>query len=183
LKHPDIDNFLAQFSEEEILVHISGEMSEDILNGTIQQTEVKLEDIEANFKKIRKVMNVLVETLQNLFLHTDAQVGGLLENGEPVKQVTFLLSLKNEEYNILAANYIEKDKIEGLRTKLDKINGLDKDGLRSYYKEVLNNGQYSVHGGGGLGMIDIARKSGNKLGYEFSDATNDFGLFIFKAKI
>ena len=73
------------------------------------------------------------------------------------------------------------------KTLLDCVhsfcNALDKDGLRSYYKEVLDNGQYSVHGGGGLGMIDIARKSGNKLEYDFSDVNDDFGLYILKIKV
>ena len=70
-----------------------------------------------------------------------------------------------------------------LKAKLDKINALDKEGLRSYYKEVLDNGQYSVHGGGGLGMIDIARKSGNKLDYDFSDVSDTFGLYVLKLKV
>ena len=83
----------------------------------------------------------------------------------------------------MTANYIEVDNIAPLKAKLDKINALDKDGLRSYYKEVLDNGKYSVHGGGGLGMIDIARKSGNKLEYDFSDVNDYFGLYILKIKV
>ena len=159
-----------------------GEITQDVLTATLSDIEAQLEEAE-DFKKSRKVYNILVEALQNLYHHTDAQAKEELNNGDTKKTASFYLGMKNGEYNILAANYLVRDNIPPLRSKLDKINNLDKDGLRALYKEVLNNGQYSVHGGGGLGMIDIARKSGNKLDYTFSDVNDDYGLFILKIKV
>ena len=106
-----------------------------------------------------------------------------MENGDNIKSAVYYLGRKGGEYNVLVANYLTLDYIPTLKARLDKINNLDKEGLRSYYKEVLNNGQYSVHGGGGLGMIDIARKSGNKLDYDFSNLNTDYGIFTLKIKI
>ena len=167
----------------EILHDFEGEITEVVLTQTLKNIEELLEKTEEDFKKSRKVYNILVEALQNLYHHTDAQAAVVLDNGDQKKTAKFILALKNEEYNILAANYIVKDNIPTLKSKLDKVNSLEKDGLRELYKEVLNNGQYSVHGGGGLGMIDIARKSGNKLEYDFSDVNEDYGLFTLKIKV
>lgn len=167
----------------EILHDFEGEITEVMLTQTLKNIEELLENTEEDFKKSRKVYNILVEALQNLYHHTDAQAAEVLDNGDQKKTARFILALKNEEYNILAANYIVKDNIPTLKSKLDKVNSLEKDGLRELYKEVLNNGQYSVHGGGGLGMIDIARKSGNKLVYDFSDVNEDYGLFTLKIKV
>jgi hypothetical protein len=167
----------------EILRSFEGEITEAVLSETLRDIEAKLEAQEEDFKKSRKVYNILVEALQNLYHHTDAQAQEILDNGDQKKTARFILARKNGEYNILAANYLVLDNVPSLKSKLDKINNLDKEGLRALYKEVLNNGQYSVHGGGGLGMIDIARKSGNKLDYDFASINNDYGLFILKIKV
>ena len=166
-----------------ILHRFEGEITEKVLTDTLRSIEALLEDKEADFKKSRKVYNILVEALQNLFHQTDSQTAEVLNNGDQKRTARFILAQKNEEYNILASNYILKDNIPTLKSKLDKVNSLDKQGLREYYKEVLNNGQYSVHGGGGLGMIDIARKSGNQLDYSFEDVNEDYGLFTLIVKV
>lgn len=167
----------------EILQSFEGEVTEPVLSEILKESEDRLENEEEDFKKRRKVYNILVEALQNLYHHTDAESREVLDNGDHKKTAAFIVARKNSEYNILAANYIVKDNIPSLKARLDKINGLDKEGLKLYYREVLNNGQYSVHGGGGLGMIDIARKSGNELVYEFADVNRDYGLFVLKIKV
>ncbi|MEQ9187093.1 MAG: SiaB family protein kinase [Cryomorphaceae bacterium] len=171
-----IKQFTDDLDDGALLVNFQGEVHEDRISKILGDVEQKLEATEEDFKKQRKVYNILVETLQNLYHHTDA-----LEDGKKI--VTFILAKTDEGYSILAANYIDLNNVPPLKAKLDKISSLDKDGLRAYYKEVLDNGQYSVHGGGGLGIIDIARKSGNKLDYDFSEVSDTFGLYVLKIKV
>ena len=76
-----------------------------------------------------------------------------------------------------------KKNVEKLDQRLKKINSLDKEDLRDYYREVLGNGSVSNKGTAGLGMIDIARKSGNKLEYEFLDIDEEFSFFSLNVKI
>lgn len=178
-----IEDFTDRFRQSGLLVDFHGEVSESRISEILNDVEQKLEVAEADFKAQRKVYNVLVESLQNLYHHTDPFGSEALTNGEMKRIVRFVLGKEDDTYYILSANYIENGNIEPLKAKLDKINSLDKDGLRDYYKEVLDNGQYSIHGGGGLGMIDIARKSKNKLDYHFDHVSNDFGLFILKIKV
>jgi hypothetical protein len=172
-----------EINSQELLVRFEGEITEAEVSNILQSVENRLESEDENPKKLRKVYNILVEALQNLYHHTDKYPDKALGNGTKVKSVAFYLSRQDDEYFILAANYITLENIAPLQTKLEKINSLDKDGLRDYYKEVLDNGQYSVHGGGGLGMIDIARKSGNKLEYSFQDVNSEFGVFVLKIKV
>ncbi|MCO4805704.1 MAG: SiaB family protein kinase [Flavobacteriales bacterium] len=184
LQSPTIDSFEEEMTTGgEVLRSFEGEITESVLTETLRDIESMLEEQEEDFKKSRKVYNILVEALQNLYHHTDAQAQEILDNGDQKKTARFILARKNGEYNILASNYLVLDNVPPLKSKLDKVNSLDKEGLRAHYKEVLNNGQYSVHGGGGLGMIDIARKSGNKLDYDFASINEDYGLFILKIKV
>ncbi len=179
-----IEDFNSDFKDSGVVVlSFEGEISEDVLSESLKKIEDYLETNEEDFKIGRKVYNILIEALQNLYHHTDAQASEILDNGDSKKTASFIIGVKNKEYNILAANYIVRDNVPPLKSRLDKINALDKEGLREYYKEVLDNGQYSAHGGGGLGMIDIARKSGNKLDYTFTEVNADYELFVLKIKV
>ena len=42
---------------------------------------------------------------------------------------------------------------------------------------ILNNKEFSEKGGGGLGMIDIARKTGSKYEYNFYPVGEDYIFF------
>ena len=92
--------------------------------------------------------------------------------------------VKNEQgFLIQTGNYIERELALELEERLIKINSLDKEQLRDYYQSVLCNGTVSDKGTAGLGMIDIARKSGNKLEYEFLDIDENHCFFSLNVKI
>ena len=92
--------------------------------------------------------------------------------------------IRNEDtYYVQTGNYIDKSIVNQLQERLEKINSLDKEGLREYYRETLDNGSVSSKGTAGLGMIDIARKSGNKLEYEFLEVDEEFSFFSLNVKI
>ncbi len=183
LKVDQINHFIDNIGEANLLMNFAGTISEQKVNAILTDLEQRLEETEPEFKKQRKVYNILVETLQNLYHHTEKLEQYTVKDGDTNRDVVFMLGKTEAEYSILAANYIKNSNIPSLRSRLDKINAMDKDELRGFYKEVLNNGQYSEHGGGGLGMIDIARKSGNKLDYEFDEVNEDFSLFALRIKV
>ena len=54
---------------------------------------------------------------------------------------------------------------------------LSKDELKDMYKFILNHQKLSAKGGGGLGLVDIARKTGNKLEYTFQHYQDDYYFF------
>jgi len=89
----------------------------------------------------------------------------------------------NDTYSIFTGNYITNANAEVLKEKLDKINSLGAEELKAYYKEVLNNGMMSEKGGGGLGMIDIARKSGKKLDYDFQAVDDMHSFYSLNIKV
>ena len=138
-----------------------------------------MEDLNDSPKTRRKVFNVLVECLQNLYHHIDDfEVEGSPEELSEKKSAIFSISRTDEYYNIVTGNFIYHKNIEDISGKIDHINSLDKDELKLFYKETLNNGTMSVKGGGGLGLIDIARKSGEKLQYNIREINDSFSFYI-----
>jgi hypothetical protein len=55
--------------------------------------------------------------------------------------------------------------------------------LKILYKIILNNEEFSQKGGGGLGLIDIARKTGNKLIADFYKCNTDYFFFSLEIVI
>ena len=173
----DIYDFYEKMERNKIMLSFKGDITSELLTSILQIMESKLDNLQEEPKIKKKVYNVLVECLQNLYHHMDevnsmeAQNGGLGN-----RTAIFMIGKIDNEYNIFTGNYIYPHNVEPLRRKLDKINAMTKDELKEFYKEILNNEEFSEKGGGGLGMIDIARKSGQKLGYNFHsvDETNSF---------
>ena len=83
----------------------------------------------------------------------------------------------------MSGNPVRKENIPPLQKALERINGLDKDGLKELYKEIIKNTTISDKGGAGLGFVDMARKSGEKLEWSFADMNDEFSFFCLKVNI
>lgn len=169
--------------KDNTMLSFKGVITSDLLTSVLQIMESKLEYVEKSPKTKKKVYNVLVECLQNLYHHneeiSDAEGLDFLFS----KSALLMISKNHDNYEVKTGNYVSKTKSGELKKKLDDINGLDKEGLRELYKTILAEGELSEKGTAGLGMIDIARKSGNKLEYDFLSVDHEFDFFCLNVKI
>ena len=175
----DIYDFYDKMERHNILLSFKGDITSELLTSILQIIESKMEDMQEEPKVRKKVYNVLVECLQNLYHHMDESS----MEGDRTRSAIFMIGRVDGEYNIITGNYILNENVSGLKRRLDEVNALTKEELKEYYKKVLNNGEMSLKGGGGLGMIDIARKTGQKLNYNFMDVDDKFSFFNLNIKI
>ena len=170
----DIFSFYKKMEHNDIMLSFKGDVTSDMLSSMLQIMESKLENLGEASKIKKKVYNILVECLQNLYHHRD-------EMKRPGKEeesaAVFMIGKNKDSYNIITGNYIKNNRIEKLKGRIDQVNSLDKEGLKGLYQEVLNNPERSEKGGGGLGIIDIARKSENKLDYDFMTIDENYSFF------
>lgn len=145
--------------------------------------ESKLEDTEEVPKVRKKVFNVLVESLQNLYFHIEEKPGDTEEFKKRFRNAMFMIGKKDGMYNILTGNYIESSAVEPIKEKIDMVNSMTREELKAFYQEILNNGKMSSKGTAGLGMIDIARKSGQKLGYSFVPIPDGRSFFSLNVQV
>ncbi len=127
-------------------------------------------------KTQKKVYFVMVESLQNITRHQDVTQSA--DN-----QAFFVVQNKNGIYDLTSGNVVEQANISDLKLQLDKINSLNADELKEHYKFVLENTGMSDKGGAGLGLIEMARRSGNKLTYDFEALSDKLSYFYFKSKV
>ena len=180
----NIYNLYKTMEQENILLSFKGVVTSDLLTSVLQIMETKMDYMEESPKTKKKVFNVLVECLQNLYHHIDVSEGAVQQRRIiEQKSALFLIAKDGDFFHIRTGNYVDKASAKELAEKLDKINGMDKDQLKLYYQEVLNTGNLSDKGTAGLGMIDIARKSGNKLEYQLLDINEAISFFCLNVKI
>ena len=86
-------------------------------------------------------------------------------------------------YSITSANLIENGRVRLLEKQLSKINSLSKDELKTLYREILYEGEVTGKGGAGLGLIEMARKSGEKLEYSFEQVDDAYSFFYLQIKL
>jgi hypothetical protein len=175
----DVFDIYDKMERNNILLSFKGEITSDLLTSILQIMENKMDNMQEEPRMKKKVYNVLVECLQNLYHHLDE----ITETDEKIRSAIFTIGKLDNKYSIVTGNYILNENINGLRTRLDEVNSLNKDELKEYYKRILNNGEMSLKGGGGLGMIDIARKTGEKLEYNFLEIDNKVSFFTLNIKV
>ena len=178
----DLFDIYEKMERNNIILSFKGTVTSELLSSILQIMENKLENADESPKIKKKVFNVLVECLQNLYHHIDESPDAV-DSGVPIKSAIFMIGKLNDHYFITTGNFILSQNVQGLKDKLDTINAMDKEQLKEYYKSVLNNGVMSEKGGGGLGMIDIARKSGQKLEYNFQEVDTDNSFFSLNVKV
>jgi hypothetical protein len=71
--------------------------------------------------------------------------------------------------------------VETLRSKIDHVNKRDREELKELYKSTITNGEFSPKGGAGLGFIEMAKTTGNKLEYSFENLSKDYSVYTLRA--
>lgn len=158
-----------------------GEVTQEITKTFTALTEKNLAKSAESNSVQRKVFNVMVECLQNISKHADT----ISEEGDDSKERRgiVIISKTDDGYNIITGNVVKTSKVGDLQASLELINSLDKEGLSNLYKQQIVEGRISEKGGAGLGLIDIAKKSGEKLGYQFKEINSSVSFFILTSTI
>lgn len=173
-------SFYKTMKDHEVKLVYEGEVTHQITKAFTSLTETNMESEEENPSTQKKVFHVMVECLQNISKHAETvNADDMKKDGRGI----FMLSKDAESYNITTGNVLSSNKVDTIREMLDQINGLDKDGLKQLYKQQIKEGRLSNKGGAGLGFIDIAKKTGNKLYYNFLTINDDCSFFVFTTKI
>ncbi len=151
----------------------SSQISQKIL--ALAETNVKESASKTSLKN--RIYFVMVEGLQNITKHKDDSNINYSNNG------MFAIQKNSEQYFITTGNVLKLEEAKVLKPKLEKINVLEKSQLKKLRNKILLDGKISDKGGAGLGLIEMARKSGKKLLFDFENIGHDNSFFYFRTEI
>ncbi len=172
----NIENYFKDQSNVDNILFYKGNVDSDVINHVLDTVEDKMVEVNEQPKLRKKVYNVLVESLQNLYHHVD-RVPGDFEDQASERYGLLVIKKVDSGYRIITGNFVQAENIEKLEEKIKRINRSTHEEIKELYKFILNHQRISAKGGGGLGLVDIARKTGNKLDYEFIEYNDKFSFF------
>lgn len=155
-----------------------GEFNQDITKMFTSMAEDDMDKQNEERAIKNKVYHVMVETLQNLNKHSDE-----IAKNKYTGRGLFMIGKNPESYYIITSNKVTEEKKIQLDKALIRVNSATPEELKEMYKHQLKHGKLSEKSGAGLGLIDMAKKTGQALDYHFipHDGTDFF--FILKVEI
>lgn len=172
-------DFYRSMAANRVSLVYQGEITHQITKAFTSLTESNMAIEDESNSVQKKVFHVMVECLQNISKHADPLSNEVSNTGRGV----FLVAKDNDEYLVTTGNVVTKEKVAILSEMLSKINSMDKEELKDLYKQQIREGRLSEKGGAGLGFIDIVRKTGKELEYNFLEIDSNHSFFILTSRI
>lgn len=164
--------------DNNIIFAYRGIVTSDLVTNVLEIMEERLEEDGQSKKLSKKVFNVMVECLTNVYVDEDK----LFHEGYDPSAL-LLVARVNTAYRVTTGNYIPTNTVNSLKVMIDKINSMDKEELKIYYQEILCMEEPDANGLTNLAIIDLARKSKNKLVYQFKYENNSYTFFTLESHI
>lgn len=181
----DINTFYSEMKNENIILSYKGDISQELISSLYPIIENRLEEEVDDQKRRKKIFHVLVECLQNILHHMETFRSSAefeLMKGNVSGQ--FMMTRRGDGgYNIFTGNFILNKNFNVLKERIDKVNSMDSNELKAFYLGSLSTSELSEKGGAGLGIIDMARKSENKLEYKIHQLSDVYSFFTLAVKI
>ena len=107
-----------------------------------------------------------------------------MASGDQYADMSLVVYSKTDKgYTVTTGNVIPAEGSIMLREKLEQINKLDPNEIREVYRQMLSVAEFSDKGGAGLGLIEMAKKTGNKLDYDFVSLDKNYSYFILSKTV
>ncbi len=154
--------------------HISPDVGKEVLSFT--ETKLSEEDVESNIRK--RVFSILVEILENVAKYSTGR-----ESEEKFGMPVAMIKMEDKVFSLTTGNLILNEDVDHLKEKLDTINRYDKIGLKELFRQSLSGQTISTDSTGNMGLIDMARKSGSKLVYQFEKINDKYSYYTLTVKV
>ena len=174
----DISTSYNQFIGSYTIYSYLGEVSQKGLDTILTAAETSLDKVDFPTLARKKIFNILVEGLQNIFLYQKKN-----KQKDRLNDAFVLVNKADDFCKIVVGNYICRKDTPGVKSRIDVVNKLDEAELKDLYRGVLDIGGKSEVGGAGLGFIDMAKRSSSQLISNFYPVNDDFVFFTLELEV
>jgi hypothetical protein len=170
-----INKLRQKLSDEHLMFAYRGEVTGDNSVSLLTLLEREMEFSDFSLLGRKRLFMFVLENLQNITRH------GITKNEDVASLVVY--NKTADGYTVSTGNALKKSEVKDLRKNLEKINSLDPDTIRDVYRTLLQDTKIGKKGGAGLGLMEMARKTGNKLDYDFFPIDDKFSYFILSKTV
>ena len=160
------------------ILSFQGPLSFNTIDMLLSEFKIASQEHEISFKAYKKMISVMIEALENITKYNDHLHCEL--TGKDGFCPTCYINSNTKAIELITSNPVKQSDVEPLRTRIDSVNNQNREELKNLYKSIITNGKFSAQGGAGLGFIEMAKTTGNKLEYTFKELKGEFSLYTLR---
>lgn len=168
-------NFYLDLCDKKVILFYKGDLSKDIVVSLVNMLQNNFIDDKKSSSKEKRFMISLIEVLQNISKHGKSMKGS--------KEGVFCISMEKGDYIIESGNYVDEAQKEELEKALTHIRSMSMEDIATLYKERLLDNVITKDGNCGLGLLEVAKNSGNMMAHTFSPTPGKEWFYLIKIKI
>ena len=160
------------------ILFYQGPLSFSTIDWLLSEFKIAVQDHDISFRTYKKTISIMIEALENITKYSDQ----FMCNGDYKSGFcpSFQIRQNTSKLEIITRNPVKKEDVVSLQARIDYVNKHSKEELKELYRSTITNGEFSAKGGAGLGFIEMAKSTGNKLEYTFDNLSNDYLLYTFR---
>ena len=167
-------------SKEEVIIDFRGPISFETMEQLLNELKCAPAFNELRKPVRKRLYGTVVESIDNIYKY--AAYNQIDSQGN---SRTPLLVVKKQDniFTVSVGNLVLNSLVDSLRIKLDRVNQLDTEELKTLYEEVINKESGEADTGAGLGLITMALRTDVDIKYSFDPVDAGYSFFTMKIDI
>lgn len=171
------------FTEKKIIFCYSGPMSQDLMVEIGNTLRQKMQQESYNRNVVAKTFAILVEQVQNIMHYsTEKTQADKIEDAKLGSGIV-TVGYDDKRYYVASGNMVKAEDRDRISEKISKINSMNPEEKKQYYRDMRKQSPDESSRGAGLGFIEMARKSDYPMEFDFSDIDENFCFFTIRLYI
>jgi len=174
--------YYKKMCERNIVLDFQGAISQDMVVGMAEIIKNKFSQELGKTNMVKKLFSIFIEMVQNIASYSAERVYLNKKTGDVGAGIIVVME-KNKDYIITSGNLVKSESIPKIMKHCQRINRMEKKDLKQLYKTQIKSSREKGKKGAGLGLIDIARKSGNQIRFEVTAVDDTHSFLVLSVKI
>ena len=181
----DLYEIWRRYEEPDVFFCLNGPMSQDLLVEICDTVARKMRLDNRDTNTIMKVHAAVVELSQNIIRYSAERAKDPIQPGDGNELGLGIIAIgcHNNRYTVTSGNLIDNGRVEPLRRLLERLKTMDREQLRRLFLEQRKSSPPDGSQGAGLGIIDISRKAGEPVEFEFRPVDDKVSFYCIKIVI
>lgn len=173
----EIYDLYRNLKDEGVIFCFCGPATQAVVEGIGETLRQRMELEGAGTSLINRVFSVFIEQIHNILHYSGEKIPEDRTADDELRFGIVLIGTRGNSYYVRCGNFVSNRHVRALSEHLERLQGMDKDQLKTLYKERRRSaGPSNDSKGAGLGFIEMARKASEPLKFDFTavDAGRSF---------